>query len=386
MKVLFVTTCYPSEKLPQYCVFLEQQALALQKRGHRVDVLHIEDNAGSQMGAPLQHGVNVIRYLPTTKKTKLDLFFPRCFNATDSNVIYKILKNGYDVVSFHMGDLRLLRTLCKECRIQNIPLVQHFHGLGIWHYYYDLHPWLTAYTVMLKKHIYSGLSAMVGVSNKVQQIFERKVKMVPAYTVYNGVDTDRFAEKINRIFFKDSVIKILCVANLIPIKGQKYLIEAAAKLTKMGCSVEVTFAGCGPDENMLKALAAQKSVKANFLGYLPYDEVAELMQDCDIFIMPSFYEALGCVYLEAMSSGMITVGVKGQGIDEIIADGENGFLVNPKSAVSIVNAVTHIVNLPLETLQEIARNGRKSSLCYTWGDSACMLERVYLDVTNGGHK
>lgn len=386
MKVLFVTTCYPSEKLPQYCVFLEQQALALQKRGHRVDVLHIQDNVVSEIGVPLQHGVNVIRYLLTTRKTKLDLFFPRYLNAEDLNAIHKILKNGYDVVSFHMGDLRLLRTFCKQCRMRNIPLVQHFHGLGIWHYYDDLHPWLTAYTVMMKKQIYGGLSAMVGVSNKVQQIFERKVEMVPAYTVYNGVDIERFPEKEDRTFFKDNVIKILCVANLIPIKGQKYLIEAAAKLTEMGRSVEVTFAGRGPDEDMLKILAEQKSVKANFLGYLPYDEVAKLMQDSDIFVMPSFYEALGCVYLEAMSSGMITVGVHGQGIDEIIADGKDGFLVEPQSDVSIIDTLNRIVNLPLETLQEISKNGRKCSLCYTWDDSARTLERVYFDVINGGHK
>ena len=53
------------------------------------------------------------------------------------------------------------------------------------------------------------------------------------------------------------------------------------------------------------------------------------MQGCTLFALPSRYEGLGCVYLEAMSTGKPVVGCRGQGIAEIIQQGLNGFLIGP---------------------------------------------------------
>jgi teichuronic acid biosynthesis glycosyltransferase TuaC len=51
------------------------------------------------------------------------------------------------------------------------------------------------------------------------------------------------------------------------------------------------------------------------------------MHRCTVFALPSKYEGLGCVYLEAMASGKAVIGCRGQGIAEIIRHGTNGFLV-----------------------------------------------------------
>ena len=51
--------------------------------------------------------------------------------------------------------------------------------------------------------------------------------------------------------------------------------------------------------------------------------------DALIFALPSRYEGLGCVYLEAMSVGKPVIGCRGQGIADIIQHGTNGFLVGP---------------------------------------------------------
>jgi glycosyltransferase involved in cell wall biosynthesis len=55
--------------------------------------------------------------------------------------------------------------------------------------------------------------------------------------------------------------------------------------------------------------------------------VADAMRRCTIFALPSRYEGLGCVYLEAMAVGKPAIGCRGQGIAEIIQQGSNGFLV-----------------------------------------------------------
>ena len=59
------------------------------------------------------------------------------------------------------------------------------------------------------------------------------------------------------------------------------------------------------------------------------------MRHCAVFALPSHYEGLGCVYLEAMASAKPAIGCHGQGISEIIEHGKNGFLVEPASEAEL---------------------------------------------------
>ena len=63
------------------------------------------------------------------------------------------------------------------------------------------------------------------------------------------------------------------------------------------------------------------------------------MRRCTVFALPSRYEGLGCVYLEAMSSGKPVIGCRGQGIAEIIQQGSNGFLVGPDNEKELALAL-----------------------------------------------
>ncbi len=387
MKILFVTTAYPSPELPQYCIFLEQQVIALQKLGHRVDVYILADRQGKENSDYIYHGVRIFYRNVQKKRSQLGTLFPTKLGKSDELMLKKILSDGYDVVSLHIAGLECVCSVERMCKKQHIPLVMHFHGLNIWGDYFDSHRWLTIFhNITKKKALYSKFSATVNVSEAVKLRYLKKIRAVPSYVVYNGVDIDRFPHSADRRYFEGGTMKVLCVANMIPIKGQKYLIEAAGELRGKNISVHMTFAGRGPDEMMLKRLAADKKVEAEFVGYLPYDEIAELMRTHDVFCMPSFYEALGCVYLEAMSAGMITIGVRGQGIEEVIRDGENGFLVEPQSSDSIVAVMERIYQMNHGELSRISVCGAKTAEKFTWNNSALTLEKVYQKVIKGGRK
>jgi teichuronic acid biosynthesis glycosyltransferase TuaC len=71
--------------------------------------------------------------------------------------------------------------------------------------------------------------------------------------------------------------------------------------------------------------------------------VATAMRRCAVFALPSRYEGLGCVYLEAMSSGKPVIGCRGQGIAEIIQHGSNGFLVGPDNEQELTLALGMIL-------------------------------------------
>ena len=81
----------------------------------------------------------------------------------------------------------------------------------------------------------------------------------------------------------------------------------------------------------MQALAQRLDIRerVRFLGRQSRQQVAAAMRRCTVFALPSRYEGLGCVYLEAMSVGKPVIGCRGQGIAEIIQHGSNGFLVGP---------------------------------------------------------
>jgi glycosyltransferase involved in cell wall biosynthesis len=71
------------------------------------------------------------------------------------------------------------------------------------------------------------------------------------------------------------------------------------------------------------------SGRVRFHGRQSRETIAEAMRRCAVFALPSSYEGLGCVYLEAMASGRPAIGCRGQGIEEIIEHGKSGFLISP---------------------------------------------------------
>ncbi|MBO4468722.1 MAG: glycosyltransferase family 4 protein [Clostridia bacterium] len=375
MKILFITTCYPDEDNPQYCVFLEQQAKALFGFSNRVDVLFINEG-GTEKKEHIRNGIKVFDY-PIVKPKKFEIVIPTSLSKNDFDNVEKIICDNYDIVSIHFAGNKIKRSIVKICKKHNIPFVIHFHGLNVWYEEKEKHKLIYAWYRLQYKMIYKKADAVVGVSSKVCDAFSSKIKTVPAYTVYNGVDVDRFAHK-NRNDLRFP-LRILCVANLIDLKGQDYLIRAISKTASRGIDCELTLVGKGPNEEKLKELAKAEGIEDRifFNGVLPYEALPEVMSDNDIFIMPSYYEALGCVYLEAMSSGMITVGVRKQGIDEIIKDGENGYLVSPKSVVSVAAAINTIFNLTGDELSAISDAARKTAEEYTWENSAKALNEVY---------
>ncbi|MBE6754199.1 MAG: glycosyltransferase, partial [Ruminococcaceae bacterium] len=91
----------------------------------------------------------------------------------------------------------------------------------------------------------------------------------------------------------------------------------------------------------------------SFLSWMPREDVIKYMHESDCFVMPSYNETFGIVYVEAMASGCYTIGSRGEGIDGIITDGHNGALVESGSVSSLTEALEHYFRLTPEELLPI---------------------------------
>ena len=153
-----------------------------------------------------------------------------------------------------------------------------------------------------------------------------------------------------------SPIKVLTCAHFKKRKNIDKVIKACKGLE----CFELTVIGDGKERKKLEKI--DKNVI--FTGRLPHDEVLAKMRNSDIFVLPSVGETFGMVYLEAMASDCITVCTKGDGIDGIIKDRENGFLTEPNPE-SIKETLLNIKNLTKEELNSLYTNSFNTIQHYT---------------------
>jgi glycosyltransferase involved in cell wall biosynthesis len=76
-----------------------------------------------------------------------------------------------------------------------------------------------------------------------------------------------------------------------------------------------------------------------FTGYLSQAEVAQAMQACDIFVLPSFAEGVPVVLMEAMASKRPVIATQVAGVGELVEDGVNGFLVPPGDVETLTERI-----------------------------------------------
>jgi teichuronic acid biosynthesis glycosyltransferase TuaC len=194
--------------------------------------------------------------------------------------------------------------------------------------------------------------------------------------VYNGVDADMFSPNGEPSANGPS---ILSVGNLIPIKGYETLIRAIGAVRAHHPNLRLDIVGDGPEHERLTALTRQLGLndRVLFLGRRSRHDVARLQRSCTLFALPSRYEGLGCVYLEAMSSGKAAIGCRGQGIEEVIRHGNNGWLVGVDNVEELADALSTLLsNTPLREF--IAGQARQTMLDgFTLAHQADRLRRIY---------
>src|SRR5438445_49212 len=198
----------------------------------------------------------------------------------------------------------------------------------------------------ISQRVYKNSRRVICISEHVRErVLERAGSSCRTSVVFNGVDPKLFLPADQE---STDAVTIVSVGNLIPIKGHDLLVRAAASLAPDFPELRWEIIGDGAERGRLQALAAQLHVndRVIFLGRQSRKQVAVAMQRCTLFALPSRYEGLGCVYLEAMACGKPVIGCREQGIAEIIQHGTNGFLVGPGNEKELTLAIAMLLRDP----------------------------------------
>jgi colanic acid/amylovoran biosynthesis glycosyltransferase len=154
-----------------------------------------------------------------------------------------------------------------------------------------------------------------------------------------GLDLDEFPyEPEGR-----QVKKVLGVGGLVKHKGFDYLLRAARELTSRGIDIEVELVGDGKERDSLEALARKLEItdRLKFRGWLPSDQVRNIMKQAAILVHPSIGlgDAVPTVIKESMALGTPIVASNVAGIPELLDGGRCGMLVPPQNVEALANAI-----------------------------------------------
>lgn len=209
--------------------------------------------------------------------------------------------------------------------------------------------------------------------------------------IYNGIEVERYevprdGRLRNELGLRNGTKIVGTVANVRQTKGYEFFVRAAGKV--LAAAPDTRFVAIGDIDQEIAAplFAAVRELgiedRFRFLGFRK--DVPELLNELDVFVLASVSEGFPLVALQAMAASRPMVVTRSGGPQEIIDDGQNGFLVPPADADALALKITELLRNPGRA-EEIARSARaKVGSAFSVERMIAEYEGLYERLLNGG--
>ncbi|MBL8138823.1 MAG: glycosyltransferase [Acidobacteria bacterium] len=166
--------------------------------------------------------------------------------------------------------------------------------------------------------------------------------------VHDGIDVDRVthipaANLHQEFWFPHGSPVLVNVGALVPHKGQKFLVDAMARVRRSVPDAQLVIFGEGELRPALEAQIRELGLHKHVVLAGFRDDVLALTKSADVFVMSSVTEGLGSTLLDAMAMGLAIVGTRAGGIPEAVVDGTTGLLVPPGNSEALADAIVRLL-------------------------------------------
>jgi glycosyltransferase involved in cell wall biosynthesis len=195
---------------------------------------------------------------------------------------------------------------------------------------------------------------------------------------FSGVTVDAFEMK-KKLGISEESFVVGTVGRLTPVKGQRYLLEAAVKVVLQKPDTLFVFLGDGELLTELNEMASALGIKdhVKFLGWRP--DVAEIMTVFDVFVLPSLNEGMGKVLVEAMAMGKPIIASNVGGIPDLVINDDNGLLVAPEDPGAIAETIEGLYRDSVKT-RNMGEKGKLIAAGYSVNAMIQKIDRLYTEV------
>lgn len=381
------------------CSVFEPPATALIGRGVRFDPIGGMQNHTAQLSRALD-GLRVRQTVVTTRPptapavsrlgrygvvVRLGAPVPFCrqFYCLPAWFRLPSLAQGVDLVHAHLGeDLAIMPLAVRAAAYARAPLVVTVH-CSLRH---TLR--ITGPRSLLLKTVGGALEAYgLRHADAVIALTERLRRQSPhgnVHVVPSGIGAEftgppvlawqGFAAGLSRPL-------IGYVGRLHAQKGVDVLLRAFAMLCAgpdSGTAGHLVVIGDGPERPALRKLAVRLGIagRIRFLGFVPHEQIPALLREMDALVLPSRYEELGSVLLEAMYCRVPVVASQVGGVPHLVEHGRTGLLVPPGSPARLADTLRRLLRNPA-LAADLAERAHRQAQDYTWDKLVHRVLEVY---------
>ena len=347
MHILFISSGYPSASNPVSAVFVRDQAKALQNSGHQLGILSMRQisvinlfkrNQKTQKTIINNQGINLCQHFGYA-------WFPRLgkmntllwqFRAWLLYQRYVAIFGSPDMVHAHsaINDASLARKIKQRYQIPYV-LTEHSsaHGRNL------VLSWQKKMVMDALQQADARIFVSKALAKTLEKIYSSSIH--PWSYIPNIIENNFFQPLTQREITPTFIF--LSIALLTVNKGYVDLIHAFSKAFK-GQPIELRIGGDGDEKQSLIKLSTDLGInkQIKFLGQLTRTDVKQQMDDCDAFVLASFYETFGLVYAEAMARGKPVIATRCGGPESFV-NKQNGLLIKLQDQKSLADGMVWMV-------------------------------------------
>ena len=196
------------------------------------------------------------------------------------------------------------------------------------------------------------------------------VRTDAVFRVPYTVDNQRYYRKHEEPRPVGDRIRVLVVGQLVARKGLRQLLDALRAAPDAWRALELRFVGTGPLRSDLEALLARlvpRGLAAEALGHVSWDALPATYSWGDVLLFPTLDDEWGIVVNEAMAAGLAVVGSRHAGaVDELVQEGETGWLFDPLDAPAFVGVLRRIAATPRDVFHAMGQRARAAIGSYSY--------------------
>jgi teichuronic acid biosynthesis glycosyltransferase TuaC len=389
MRVLVVSHLYPSPGVERH-LFVHEQLLALHELGVEAHVIsptpwaprflwrdERQKRRGEKPKAAVRDGITAEypRFVQPPRRLLFDRLGDLAYRSACS--LPSVTAGRYDLVHAHQAlpDGALAQRLAADLRV---PWVVTVHGADVYQHLRE-----GGAVAKRTRSVLGAADAVMANSSAVARLLADIVPAGRLSVVLNG--TTGLGQSVQPADdYLPGQPLVLTVGYLIQRKGLRDLVAAAGRLRRRGRPFHLAIVGDGPLREALTQQTVAEGVAdtVHFLGRVPHARVLALMARADLFALPSWDEAFGLVYTEAMAQGTPVVAGKGEGPEDFIKDGVSGYLVPVRDPDALAGIIAGVLDDP-DKAATVGQAGKAAALALSWQRNARLTLGVYERALGG---
>lgn len=298
-----------------------------------------------------------LKYVPTHIDSKHNSLKILYFIISLLKILSILFFHKIDIAHIHMserGSFKRKYTIFLILKFFKKKIITHTHGAEFKEFYIKE----TERGKRKIKRLLKGSDIVITLGEKWDKIIKEIEPYSKTYILRNSVSIPK---KKNKILKKQNY-NILFLAVLIERKGIIDLINASTsiidRLKKEKIEVKFIIAGDGEYFDKSKALVRELNISDNFefKGWIDKKAKIDILENSDLFVLPSYNEGLPLSILEAISHGIPIISTNVGSIDEAVYNGQNGYLINPGDVKELSNKIVRI--LTIDNISEMSNCSR----------------------------